>query len=54
MGQQNNPIDPRSPAFFYTFVDKGGRGSGRPSGDGCGCAMLALAVAIALLVGALT
>lgn len=48
MGSQN-PLDPgnlQSPAFYYTFIDNGGRSGGRRwSGVGCGW----VAVLVALL-----
>jgi len=41
MGHHNDPMDPRnpmSPAFYYTFIDKGGNGGRRGgSPNGCGC-----------------
>lgn len=54
MGQHHNPMDPRDPlgpAFYFTFIDRGGNGGRRgatPNG-GCGCLLPFL---LAFTVGA--
>lgn len=50
-----DPRNPMSPAFYYTFIDKGGNGGRRGgSPNGCGCSLIILAVLVGALIGLLT
>lgn len=59
MGHHHNPMDPRdpmSPAFYFTFIDKGGNGGRRgaaPNGR-CGCGLFFLAFAVGVFIALMT
>lgn len=51
-----NPTDPRSAAFYFTFLDdngnhqRGNGGCGSGCGSGCGCLVLAFFLLLLLII----